>query len=98
MSPWFKLLTGVAATALIANLGYGYETQALLAKLGSKAATVMAANGVTDGAARWTDHRGWPYRVARLSGTADTATRARISTQLGAQPGIHAVTWQDRAQ
>jgi hypothetical protein len=98
VSPWFKLLTGIAATGLIANLAYGYESQALLAKLGTEAAIVMAANGVTDGAARWTNERGWPYRVARLSGTADAATRARISAQLSAQPGIHAVIWQDRAQ
>ncbi len=93
---WQKLVTGFAAAGLVAWLGYGYERQALLARLGSEAAEVMLANHVADGAARWTSPAGWTSRTARLSGSADAATRARIAAELAARPGIHSVVWAPR--
>ena len=93
MAPALKLLTGLAATGLVAKAAYMWERQDLLADLGHKAAVVLAAHGVGDGAARWTDAKGWTYRTARLSGTADTATRAAISADLAAVPGIAGVVW-----
>ncbi|MFZ4110719.1 MAG: hypothetical protein ACOYKQ_09655 [Polymorphobacter sp.] len=94
MSPALKLLAGLAATGLVAKAAYVRERQDLLAKLGERTAVVLAAHGVRDGAARWTDDAGWTYRTARLSGTADAATRASISADLARQPGIARVIWE----
>jgi hypothetical protein len=94
MSPATKLATGLLASLVLADLAYLYERQALLAKLGRPVARVLLAHGVTDGAANWTDARGFTRRTARLSGTADAATRARIAAEVAAVPGIHAVTWR----
>ena len=96
MSPALKLLTGLAATGLVAKAAYMWERQGLLAQLGQRAAVVLAAHGVSDGAARWTDDGGWTWRTARLSGTADAATRAAISTDLARVPGIGGVVWEPR--
>ncbi len=96
MPNWQKLLTGIAASALLAKAAYGWTAQSILARLGTKAAVVLVANGVTDGAARWQSPAGWTSRTARLTGTADPATRARIAAELAAQPGIHAVEWDTR--
>lgn len=96
MAPALKLLVGLAATGLVAKAAYMWERQTLLAGLGQRAAVVLAAQGVRDGAARWTDDAGWTYRTARLSGTADAATRARVSAELARVPGIAGVVWVPR--
>ena len=96
MRPALKLLAGLAATGLVAKAAYVWERQSLLAALGQRAAIVLAAHGVRDGAARWTDAGGWTYRTARLSGNADAATRAAISAELAAEPGIARVVWEAR--
>ncbi len=96
MHPALKLLVGVAATGLVAKAACMWERQTLLAVLGQRSAAVLAAHGVRDGAARWTDNAGWTYRTARLSGTADAATRARVSAELAAMPGIAGVVWAPR--
>ena len=96
MPAGLKLLTGLAATYLIATAGYRWQRQAALAMLGGEVAAVMLANGIDDGAARWNDANDHTSRTARLSGTADAATRARITAALADKPGIHAVVWQDR--
>ncbi len=90
-----KLLTGLAATGLLANLAYRREREGLLAALGTTAAQVLAAHGVSDGRAGWQTADGWTYRTARLAGTATPATRAAISTDLSARPGIAGVVWED---
>ena len=87
---------GNIGTGLVAKAAYVRERQDLLAKLGERTAVVLAAHGVRDGAARWTDDAGWTYRTARLSGTADAATRASISADLARQPGIARVIWEPR--
>jgi hypothetical protein len=91
-----KLLTGIAATGLIAYAANMFESQRILSRLGYRASLTLLANGVTDGAAGWRSDNGWTHRIARLSGTADVATRARISQQLAAKPGIAGVEWRDR--
>ncbi len=96
MAPGLKLLVGIAATGLVAKAAYMWERQGLLAGLGQRAAIVLAAHGVRDGAAGWTDGDGWTYRTARLSGSADTATRAAVSAELAATPGIAGVVWVAR--
>ncbi len=96
MPGWTKLVTGLAACHLLATAAFLWQRQTLMAVLGAEAAAVLIANGVGDGAARWTDAEGHASRLARLSGTADAATRARIAAQLAARPGIAGVVWQDR--
>ena len=93
---FIKLLTGIAATSLIAFAANMFESQRILAKLGYRASRTFVANGVTDGAVAWRTDNGWTHRIARLSGTADAATRARIRTQLAAKDGIAGVEWRDR--
>ncbi len=88
-----KLLTGLALTYLLTYAAYRYERQALLAKLGTYVATVMIVNNVNNGAARWTDSAGHTSRTARLTGTADSATKAQITAEITAHPGIHAAVW-----
>ena len=96
MAPALKLLVGIAATGLIAKAAYRWERQSLLASLGQRAAVVLAAHGVRDGAARWTDRVGWTYRTAQLSGSAGAATRERVSAELADMPGIAGVVWVAR--
>ncbi len=93
---FIKLFTGIAATGLIAYAANMYERQHILSQLGIRASRTLLANGVTDGAAAWRSDAGWTHRIARLSGTADPATRARISKQLAAKKGIAGVEWVDR--
>ena len=91
-----KLVAGIAASGILAYLAHGYERAALLAELGGKAASVMNAHGIRDGRAVWTSPSGWTFRIARLSGTADSATRERVRAVLSAEPGIHEVIWTER--
>lgn len=92
----FKLAAGIAATALIAEFAHRWLEQAMLARLGHEAATVMLANGIADGAVRWRAEGGWTHRVAHLSGSADKPTRARVAAALAARPGVHDVEWDRR--
>ena len=96
MPGWQKLVTGFAALGLLAKAAWFFEGQGLVATLGTGVAAVMAANGVADGAARWSSDAGWTSRNARLSGSADAATRARIVAQVRALPGVHDAVWIDR--
>ncbi|MFZ4687962.1 MAG: hypothetical protein ACOYLS_01870 [Polymorphobacter sp.] len=96
MPTGLKLLTAFAATGLLADAGYVWHRQSLLAALSGEAAAVLAAHGVTDGSVRWTDAAGWTFRTARLSGTADAATRAAVTADLAQRPGIVSVVWTPR--
>ena len=93
---WGKLLTGIAATGLIAYGGYRWHAQALLARLGRPVAAVMVAHGVTDGSVAWATPNGWTWRRPRLSGTADAATRAAVLAEVRRQPGIAGAEWVER--
>jgi hypothetical protein len=95
MAPaWLKLATGVAATALIANIAWRHEGQQLMTGLARSAAFSLLKFGVTDGAVSFANERGWLTRTAHLSGTADAATRAAVAEDLAQKPGIHAVEWR----
>jgi len=94
LSPWLKLATGVAATTLLANGAWYGNRQEILTRLSRRAANVMLHHGITDGAVSFRTPRGWADRTARLSGTADAATRAAVSADLAAKPGIYAVEWR----
>jgi hypothetical protein len=94
--PFLRLAAGVAATAVLADGWYIWHRQTMLAHLGQPIAGVMAAHAVTDGAVRWTDTRRFTWRIARLSGTADPATRAAILADVRRQPGIADAVWEAR--
>ena len=86
-------MTGIAASGLLANGAYVLERQTLLADLGKGVTPVLLAHGVNDGAARWKDDAGYTRRFARLSGTADAATRDRIIAEVRALPGLAGADW-----
>ena len=96
MAPLIKLAVGVAGTALIANMAYRLVRSPLLSDLGSRSAGVMAASGITDGRVNWVSDNGWTWRVARLSGTADAATRVRTRDAVAALTGVHDAEWEDQ--
>lgn len=97
MSSLVKLLVGFVATFVVAAVAYSLNRAALLSDLGSRSAEVMAANGIGDGRANWIGENGWTYRRARLSGTADTATRTRTLATVAALEGVHGAVWDDEA-
>jgi pyruvoyl-dependent arginine decarboxylase (PvlArgDC) len=91
-----KLLTGLAATVVLARGASLHRGQAMAATLGQAAATAMQAHGVNDGSVRLLQPSGLVARVARLSGTADAATRAAVIGDLKRHPGIAAAVWDER--
>ncbi len=93
---WAKLATGIAASGLVAMVAHRWHGQALFADLGRPVAEAMLAHGVRDGSVRWTTDNGWTWRIARLAGTADAATRAAVLAEVRRTPGIHDAVWQDR--
>ena len=97
MAPVIKLAVGVAGTSLLATAAYQLSRAPMLSDLGSRAAEVMVAHGITDGRANWVSPDGWTFRVARLSGTADVATRAHTRAAVAAIPGISEALWEDAA-
>ena len=96
VSPWLKLATGVAATALVANGAWRWEGQEITTRLARRSANVMLRHGINDGSVSLANDRGWLTRTARLSGTADAATRAAVAEELAQKPGLHAVLWRDQ--
>jgi outer membrane protein OmpA-like peptidoglycan-associated protein len=88
-----KLVTGVAGTSLLATLAWQVARAPLLSDLGVRTAEVMMANGITDGRVQWQSPNGWTWRVARLSGSADTATRERTRTAVAALTGVSDAQW-----
>jgi outer membrane protein OmpA-like peptidoglycan-associated protein len=91
-----KLVTGVAGTFLLAGMAWQVARTPLLSDLGVRAAEVMVANGITDGRAQWQSPNGWTWRVARLSGTADAATRERTRLAIADLPGVGDALWEDK--
>lgn len=97
MTPLIKLAVGIAGTALIADAAYRLVRSPLLSDLGSRTAAVMAANGITDGRANWVTDNGWTWRIARLSGTADAATRIRTQQAVAALVGVADAGWEQKS-
>jgi hypothetical protein len=91
-----KLLAAVAATVVLARGAVQHQGQAMMAKLGHSAATAMHDNGVLDGGVSFRQPSHRVTRVARLSGTADAATRAAVIAQVKRHPGIADAVWVTR--
>ncbi|WP_313669729.1 hypothetical protein [Sandarakinorhabdus sp.] len=96
MHPALKLLTGLAATVVLARGASLLQGQLMMAELGQAAAAAMQAQGVVDGSISFRQPSGLVARVARLSGTADDATRAAVIGQVKRHPGIADATWSPR--
>jgi hypothetical protein len=88
MHPALKLLAGLAATVVLARGASLHQGQVMMAELRQAAATAMQAHGVVDGSISCRQPSGLVARVARLSGTADPATRAAVTADLRRHPGI----------
>lgn len=96
MHPALKLLTGLAATVVVTRGATLHQGQAILAGLGGAAASAMRAHGVVDGSVTFRQPSWRVARVARLSGTADAATRAAVIAQVRRHPGIADAVWVPR--
>jgi hypothetical protein len=72
------------------------DSQRLITTLARGSAGVMLKHGIADGTVSFRSDSGWTFRTARLSGTADPATRAAVSQDLATMPGIHSVEWVNR--
>jgi pyruvoyl-dependent arginine decarboxylase (PvlArgDC) len=93
MHPALKLLTGLAATVVLARGASLHQGQMMMAELGQSAATAMQAHGVVDGSISFRQSSGLVARVAHLCGTADPATRAAVIADLKQHPGIADAVW-----
>lgn len=91
-----KLLTGLAATVVLARGAALHQGQAMMAQLGRAAGDALAAEGVTDGSVRFRQPGGLVGRIAHLSGTADAPTRAAVIARLQHDPGIAGAIWVER--
>lgn len=96
MHPALKLLTGLAATVVLARGASLLQGQLMMARLGRAAAAAMQAQGVVDGSISFRQPSGLVSRVGRLSGTADDATRAAVIAQVKRHPGIADAVWSPR--
>lgn len=97
MAPtWLKLATGLASTVLLTAGVWRTQSQEIITALARGSARVMHKHGIADGSVSFRSASGWTFRTARLSGTADPATRAAVSADLARKPGIHAVEWVER--
>lgn len=91
-----KLLTGLAATVVVARGATLHQGQAIMAALGGAAANAMRAHDVADGSVTFRQPSYRVTRIARLSGTADAATRAAVIAQVRRHPGIADAVWVTR--
>jgi len=96
MYPALKLLTGLAATVVLARGASLHQGPMMMAELGRSAATAMQTQGVMDGSISFRQPSGLVARVARLSGTADAATSAALTADLRRHPGIAGAVWSPR--
>ena len=93
MTPYGKIVVGLVVTLVVAAAAHGLARGPLLSNLGDRSTRAMADAGVKDGRTNWVSDAGWTSRVARISGTADAATRVRTLAAVSALPGIHDAIW-----
>ncbi|MEP2989705.1 MAG: OmpA family protein [Parasphingorhabdus sp.] len=89
-----KLLTGAAATALLAIVGHFTTSDGLVAKLESKAQTELTAQGM-DGV-KVTFSRDPLSRSAILDGDVDDDTKQAALQTVMSIPGVSAAKWQGK--
>jgi hypothetical protein len=91
-----KLLTGLAATVVLARGAALFEGQTIMGRLGWAARQALLAHGVEDGSVTFRQPGGMVGRIPRLSGTADAATRAAIINRLKQHPAVVDARWEER--
>lgn len=91
-----KLLTGLAATVVIARAAMIVEGYTLLGRMSWWAQMALTRNGVTDGSVRLRAENGHAARIVLLSGTADAATRQDVIAQLKQRPLVADARWEER--
>jgi hypothetical protein len=96
MHPALKLLTGLAATVVVARGAALHRGQSVQGEMARLAATVMLAHGVQDGSVRFRADNGIVGRVAHLSGSADPATRRAIVAEVAQRPEFAGAMWVAR--
>lgn len=88
-----KLLSGLAATLLLARGAEMVQGGALAATLGRAAADALLAHGVRDGHVTLTAGGRETTRHLTLWGTADGATRRAVIADVARHPGVASATW-----
>ena len=96
MHPALKLLAGIAATVVVARGATLHRGQAMMSELGGAAASAMRGHGVIDGSVSFRQPSYRVARIARLSGTANAATRAAVIAETRRHPGIADAVWVPR--
>jgi hypothetical protein len=91
-----KLLTGLAATVVLARAAMMVEGYTILGRMGWWAQQALAMEGVTDGSISLRADNGHAARIVRLSGTADAATRSAVITRLKCHPMVADARWEER--
>ncbi|GAB5487807.1 MAG: hypothetical protein Pars2KO_13770 [Parasphingorhabdus sp.] len=87
-----KILTGAAATALLAVVGHFATSDELVSKLESKAQTELTAQGMDS--VKVTFARDPLSRKATLDGDVDDDTKRSALTAVMAIPGVSAAKWR----
>ncbi|MBU6164951.1 MAG: hypothetical protein KGQ52_02335 [Alphaproteobacteria bacterium] len=91
-----KLLTGLAATVLLARGAALVEGRTILGRMAGWAQMALADEEVTDGSISFRAGSPHPGRTILVSGTADAATRAAIIARLKRHPLVIDARWEER--
>lgn len=91
-----KLLTGLAATVLLARGAMVMEGNTILGRMAWHAQQAMLDAGVQDGSLSFRQGSPHDTRSITLSGTADAPTRAAIIAKLKQQSLLSDVQWEAR--
>ncbi len=95
-----KLLTGVAATVLLARAATFLSGGVIYWHIARAGQQALLAHGVQDGSLSFRQRGGWADglngRIVHVAGTADAATRAAVLARIRRHPGVIDATWDAR--
>jgi hypothetical protein len=91
-----KLLTGLAATVVLAAGAGRFSVGPALTAQAAAIGALMEAHGIEDGSVSFRQPSRRFARIARLSGTADPATRAAVLAEVKRRPAIADALWVPR--
>jgi hypothetical protein len=94
--PLLKILSGLAATLLLARGAEMLHGGAIAAGLGQAAADALLAHAVTDGHVTLTAGGREVTRHLTLWGTADPATRRAVIADTMRHPGVASARWGEQ--
>lgn len=97
MHSGLKLLTGLAATVVLARGAMQFEGHGIQGRIGWAARHALIAHGVTDGSIALRPRHGpgarFSGRIVYIAGTADAATRAAVLAQVKRAPAVEDARW-----